>query len=164
MPRAARTSPYQPPSARLAAEEPRQLPTAVYVLAALAVPLALWYLALDGRKWFEPALPEFVITGETWVTRALFGIPKLGVVVGLISLLTFRRYAGLIYLVCWLLALGHTAMYYRGFQAPIAGEIEWLRLAVHHVIPHVFYAYMVLSLLRFEWRRAPRTKSDISGL
>ena len=166
-------SPYQPPSARLAGDEPPQLPTAVYIFAILAVPLALWYLALDGRTWFDGTpfermtADELMSTDEkltTWLTRALYGIPKLGVVVGLISLLKFPRYSGLVYLACWLFALGHTAMYYRGFQAPIVGQIEWLRLAVHHVIPHLFYAYMVLSLLRFGSRHAARTKPDISGL
>jgi hypothetical protein len=135
------------------------------------VPLALWYLAVDARSWFDAGPLELmtaeemgVTSGVTWLTRALYCIPKLGVVVGLISLLKFPRYSGFVYLACWLFALGHTAMYYKGFQVPIAGEVEWLRLAVHHVIPHLFFACMVLSLLRFGWRRSGRTKPDIPGL
>jgi hypothetical protein len=131
------------------------------------VPLALWYLAVDARIWFDASPLELMTAeemGVTWVTRALYCMPKLGVVVGLISLLKFPRYAGFVYLACWLFALAHTVMYYRDFHVPIAGEIEWLRLAVHHVIPHLFFACMVLSLLRFWWRRPARTKADNSGL
>jgi len=160
-------SPYQPPRARLAAEDPSYLPIAVYVVAALAVPLALWYLVNDGRRWFDAGPLELMTAeemGVTWLTRALYAIPKLGVVVGLISLLRFPRHSGFVYLACWLFALGHSAMYYRDFHAPIAGEVEWLRFAVHHVIPHLFFAGMVLSLLWFRWRRSGRTKPDIPGL
>ena len=45
-----------------------------------------------------------------------------------------------------LFAIGHTALHYRGFRVPITGEIEWLRLTVHHIIPHLFFASMLLSL------------------
>ena len=128
------------------------------------MPLALWYLAVDARIWFDSGPLERMTAeemGVTRLTRVLYAIPKLGVVVGLISLLKFPRYAGLLYLACWMFALAHTAMYYRDFHVPIAGEIELLRLAVHHVIPHLFFACMVLSLL---WFRRRRTKPDLPGL
>ena len=155
-------SPYLAPKAELNSTTEQSLPTAVYVLGFLAVIFSLWYLGFDGRKWFTPLYDmntfEFI---REWVTRAFYGLPKLGVIIGLISLYKFKKYSFRIFLFSWILALGHTIMYYGAYNVGEFNNIELLRVAVHHAIPHSFFIIM-LFLLYFHKKAAnkPMPKSD----
>jgi hypothetical protein len=142
-----KNSPYLPPTAQLKSTAEVRLPIAVYILGFLAAIFSIWYLGFDGRKWFLPLndMNTFEIMRE-WVTRAFYGLPKLGVIIGLISLFKFKKYSFSIYRLCWFLAIGHTIMYYGTYSMGEFNYVEMLRVAVHHLIPHTFYIVMLLML------------------
>lgn len=140
-------NPYSTPNAELDGNAVHSIPTIVYILGSLAVISSMWFLWLDGRKWFSPEYD--MSTAEVvrdWVTRAFYGLPKIGVVFGLISLYKFEKYSFRIYLFCWFLAIGHTIMYYVTYSMEKFNFIESLRIVEHHIIPHIFYLTMLLML------------------
>lgn len=140
-------SPYLTPNAELGNTTEQRLPTAVYVLGFLAVIFSILYLWFDGRKWFMPLndMNASEVVRE-WVTRSFYGLPKLGVIVGLISFFKFIKYSFHIFLFSWILAIGHTVMYYGAYSMGEFNYTELLRVAVHHVIPHSFFIIMLFLL------------------
>jgi len=123
---------------------------AILVLGISGVVFGVWYLGLGSRRWiFESDYMKLMTSGEVareWITRFFYAIPKLGAIVGLISLFKFRRYSFRIYAICWAFALAHTGMYYFAYDATKFNDVEWLRLAVHHIIPHTFFLVMLFTL------------------
>jgi len=145
--------PYTPPSARVADRNDESIDLWIYMAAILAAVLSVWYLGLDGRKWFDPNYIAHLSGAETareWTTRFFYAAPKLGVILGAISLFKYRRYSWRIYLGSWLFAMAHSAMYYGAYSVIVIGQSEeLLRLAVHHVVPHAFFVIMTVALYRY---------------
>lgn len=143
-------NPYLTPNSKIEGSPETTLPYIIYFLSFLAAILALWYLGLDGRKWTIPLsdMSTFEFSRK-WLIRGLYAIPKLGLLIGFISLLKFRKYSFQVYLICWLFGIAHSALYFYAYGVNLSSNIEKARVVVHHVIPHVFYLWMLLSLFLY---------------
>jgi len=143
-------NPYLTPNSKIERSSEATLPYIIYFLGFFAAILALWYLGLDGRKWTTPLsdMSTFEFSRK-WLIRGLYAIPKLGLLIGFISLLKFRRYSFQVYLFCWLFGIAHSLLYFYTYGVNLSSNIEKARVVVHHVIPHVFYLCMLLILFLY---------------
>ena len=125
-----------------------------FVLGAIAVLYSANLLYVVVPQWFEATNHDGPLDWIfEWLTHISYLVPKLGVMIGLLSLFRFPRYSFYIYGICWLFGILHSILYYipqysrvGSFAAMnfISGEWE----VVNHGIPHLFYPTMLFLLRR----------------
>jgi hypothetical protein len=107
-----------------------------------------------------------------YVTLAAFYLPKLGVVVGAVAIFSKSDRALRIFGTAWIIAAVHSALWY--FSGYLAGTNSEgvVRILVHHAVPHVYFAFMVIMLRRrdqagmtsnYAMQRSSRVGTPLAG-
>jgi hypothetical protein len=105
-----------------------------------------WYIQVCFDEWVAQDLASMSQEEmlKVLAARVLYVIPKLLLIGSVFILLTQR--VGLVrsIAVAWIVAGLHTLTYYGAFEISLASSIEKVRLLVHHLIPHAYFAVVIL--------------------
>jgi hypothetical protein len=115
----------------------------ILILAWISALLSVWHIFFIIYEWLT--LSYSIDKFYMWLTRVLYVLPKLGVVLGLISMYKFRSASIKIYSASWLLGTLHTVVYYAMGNVSI-NAYEQIILVIHHVLPQAFYICMLVLL------------------
>ena len=123
-------------------------PRICYVLGFVAVIGSAHLLYKVVPQWFGATAEDGPLE---WLNHFAYLIPKVGVMIGLLSLFKFPKYSFRIYGISWIIGILQTILYYLpqysrvgDFAAVdfVSGEWE----IVNHAIPHLFYPLMLFLL------------------
>jgi len=123
-------------------------PRISFVLGFAAVIGSAHLLYKVVPQWFGTTVEDGPLE---WLNHLAYLIPKVGVMIGLLSLFKFPKYSFRIYGISWIIGILQTILYYLpqysrvgDFAAVdfVSGEWE----IVNHAIPHLFYPLMLFLL------------------
>jgi hypothetical protein len=111
---------------------------------------SVWYVQICFDLWAEQDLASMPREEmfKLLVARTFYVVPKVLVVYAVFIIITRRAQLKKIIGAAWIVAVLHTLTFYGAFEISLELNIEKVRLLVHHLIPHMYFAVVTFLTYR----------------